>query len=96
MILNRRQLNGRGKYYDIHGNLYFIGTFRDNRFEGPNCQYLFTNNMIRYKGGAWNGLFEGKGREFHKNGKMKARGEFEKGRPTYKTFNVELNLGIPQ
>lgn len=86
-----KKRNGRGQYYDVHGNLYFCGTFKDNRFEGQYCEYYHTNKMYRYKGGAINGLMGGNGIEFYKNGKMKFRGNFERGRPNFNNFNVEYH-----
>jgi antitoxin component YwqK of YwqJK toxin-antitoxin module len=50
-----KKKNGRGKYFDVSGNLYFIGTFRDNRFEGRKNFYYYCNNMLKFKGESWNG-----------------------------------------
>ena len=82
--------NGRGKYFDVHGNLYFVGNFKNNKFDGPKNTYYYTNRMIRFKGESSNGNFK-KGIEFHKNGKFKYRGSFESVKPKFNVFNIEYH-----
>ena len=82
--------NGRGKYFDVSGNIYFVGNFRNNKFDGPNNTYFHTNMMIRFKGESRNGNFK-KGVEFHKNGKFKVKGSYDKFQPSFDEFNIEYH-----
>ena len=100
---NLDNYTGKGKFYDMLGELKYEGDFVENVLDGLGQEYL--GGKIYYEGRFYAGLYEGFGKMYYPNGQLKYFGEFEAneykgyGKEYYENgglfYNGEYKNGVP-
>lgn len=66
-------------YSKCNGLILFKGGYKEGKKHGKHCEKYYENGTVEYSGGFDMGIYNGFGREFHKNGPIKYEGYFYEG-----------------
>ncbi len=68
--------NGPGKLHYDTGDIWFEGTFKDDKFHGSDCKIYYTSGKLKYEGEMIAGKKEGRGTLSTTKGRVYATGLF--------------------
>ena len=71
--------NGKGKEYDLFGELGFEGEYKNGKRNGKGKEY-YENGKLKFEGEYLNGKRNGKGKEYNPEGKLKFEGNYLNGK----------------
>ena len=72
--------NGKGKEYDINGNLIFSGEYLNGKRNGKGQEYNIMSVGLSFEGEYLNGKRNGKGKEYYSIDQLSFEGEYLNGK----------------